>query len=134
MTISLIPCGGGEEVLPDVTYRIRLEDKDYDLRFRYLQRMSNIASGNPQIADDWYLYLGLTGREPFIKTVVRTNRDILRIIRYNPDCPKGTLILRDYIAESSYTTGGQYNPERVTLEGLGVNKRFQLVYWSEDEQ
>ena len=133
MTISFIPCGGGKELLPDVTYRIRLEDKEYDFRFRYLQRESNVASVNKGVADDWYLYLGLTGKEPFLKTSLRTNRELLQLSRSNPDCPKGDLILKDSVAVSSVFTGGAYNPERVTFEGLGTDKRFKLVYWSEDQ-
>jgi hypothetical protein len=131
MTISLLPCGGGGvDELTDITYRIKLENKDYDVRFRYLQRESNIASGDKIIADEWYLYLGLSGRTPFLKTALRTNRDLLRQVRYNPDCPTGDLILRDYIADSSDSTGGQYNPERVNFSDLGKDKRFRLVYWS----
>lgn len=130
MQVKLIPCGGGQEELTDVTYRIRLENKEYDFRFRYLQRESNVASLNKVIADDWYLYLGISGKEPFLKTALRTNRDILKLIRSHPDCPKGDLILRDYIADSSDSSGGQYNPERVSLSTLGKDKRFRLVYWS----
>ena len=128
MIITLIPCGGGEENATDITYRIQLDEKEYDLRFRYLQREGNVASGTPTKADDWYLTLGLTGRPPFIKTALRTGRDILQRIRYHPDCPKGTLLLADYTAESSLTTGGAFNPERVNREDLGIDKRFKLVY------
>ena len=132
MPISLIPCGGGIEELTDITYRIQLEDKEYDFRFKYLQREGNVASGTTTKADDWYLLLGLTGKDPFIKTSLRTNRDILQRIRYHPDCPTGQLLLMDYIADSSYTIGGAYNPERVNREDLGMDKRFRLVYWSAD--
>lgn len=133
MSISFIPCGGGEEELTDITYRVRLEDQEYDFRFRYQQRESNISSGNKVIADEWYLYLGLTGKEPFLKTALRTNRELLKLSRANPDCPLGDLILKDSVAVSSVFTGGAYNPERVTFADLGKDKRFKLVYWSEDQ-
>lgn len=131
MTVKVLPCGGGDQELPDVTYRETLDGRSYDLRFRYLQRESNV-SGTKVIADEWMFYLGLSGRAPFFKTMLKTNRDLLQQIKYHPDCPQGDLILRDTIADNSFLNGGNYNPERVTFSELGKDKRFRLVYFPEE--
>lgn len=133
MTILILPCGPASENQTDITYRVPLEGKEYDIRYKYLQRESNIASGKPVIADEWYVYLGLTGKPPFIKTALRTNREFLEMYRYHPDCPAGNIVLRDSIADSSVVSGGNYNPERVTYDELGQDKRFKVLYFSADQ-
>ncbi len=133
MTTLILPCGAAAENQTDITYRVPLEGKEYDLRYKYLQRESNIASGNSVIADEWYLFIGLTGKAPFIKTALRTNREFLDMFRYHPDCPEGTIVLRDSIADASTVSGGSYNPERVTYEDLGQDKRFKVLYFSADQ-
>lgn len=126
--ITALPCGGGV----DVTYKVNIENTWYDLRFKYLQRLTNEATKTPVKADQWTLYFGLTGKTPFLVTPLKTNRQLLSRIKYHPDCPVGDLELRDYIADKSESTGGMYNPERVSFENLGINERFRLYYYPLD--
>ena len=114
---------------PDTTYKVTLDGQSYDIRVRYNQRETNVATGNPIKADEFEILIGLTGRTPSIKTPLKTNRDILRQHRYKDDCPKGVLVLRDNSADRSRSEGGLYDPDRVGFDTLGT--RYVLVYIEE---
>ena len=112
---------------PDKTYKVTLDGKSYNLRIKYLQRLTNVATGHPIKADEFSMELSIAGGEPFIYSALKTNRNILRPYRARPDCPTGTLMLRDFTADSSLAdTGKDYFPERVTYDQLGI--RFILIY------
>lgn len=116
------------EESPDKIYKsITLDEVSYDIRIKYLQRLTNEAT-TPVKADEFILELSLSGGAPFIKTSLKTSRDVLRPFRYLDDCPQGYLILRDYTALNSLLKGGVYQPERVSYGTLG--KRFILTYSS----
>lgn len=113
---------------PNKIYRFTLGDRDYDLHIRYLQRLTNVASGKNIKADEWVLKIAPTGKTPNIETSLKTNRNLLEMHRYKDTCPTGTLWLRDELAdaERAIDAGYYYSPERVTKEGLGG--RWKLVY------
>lgn len=110
----------------DNTYKITLDFVTYDIRVRYNQRETNVATGNPIKADEFEMSIGLSGREPNIKTPLKTNRDLLAQHRYKEDCPAGVLVLRDLSADRSRAEGGLYDPDRVGYDTLGT--RYLLVY------
>lgn len=115
---------------PDKTYRVTLEGITYDIRVRYNQRETNVATGNPIKADEFEISIGLTGKTPEIKTPLKTNRDLLRQHRYKASCPQGVLVLRDISADSSLYEDGLYDPDRVGYDTLGT--RYKLVYIEAD--
>ena len=129
MAILFLPCGGGS----DITHRVNLDGKEYDFRFRYLQRETNVATGTPIYADEWKLYIALTGGSTILETSLKTNRDLLAPYQYRTDCPQGVMILRDTVADNSLFVGDGYFPERVGFNTLGIDKRFRLVYFTPDE-
>lgn len=129
MAVYYLKCGGD----PDITYQIRLENVIYDFRFRYLQRLTNVAAGTPVKADEWKLSVSLSGQPTLFETALRTNRDLLVQYRNLSDCPKGSLMLRDMVADEAYALGKDYSPERVDYENLGIDKRFRLVYITSDD-
>lgn len=110
----------------DTTYKVTLDSVTYDLRVKYNQRETNVATGNPIKADEFEILIGLSGRTPNIKTPMKTNRDLLRQHRYKEDCPAGVLVLRDLSADKSKVEGGLYDPDRVGYDTLGT--RYLLVY------
>lgn len=122
MATFILPVGDN----PDQTTRFTLTDVDYDFRIRYLQRLTNEASGQNIKADEWVLEISRAGQPPFMQTSLKTNRDLLAIHRYKLDCPPGGLVLRDTAADAAQFVGEAYSPERVTYEDLG--SRFVLVY------
>lgn len=111
---------------PDKTYKVTLDGQTYDLRVRYNQRETNVATGTPIKADEFTISIGLTGRTPNIQTPLKTNRNILRPHRYKEDCPEGVLVLRDISADTSKAEGGLYDPDRVGYDTLGT--RYLLIY------
>ncbi|AUR86376.1 hypothetical protein NVP1084O_169 [Vibrio phage 1.084.O._10N.261.49.F5] len=112
---------------PDKTYKVTLDGKSYNLRIKYLQRLTNEATGNPIKADEFTISISLAGGEPFITTSLKTNRNILKMYRARENCPKGILMLRDYTADFNFAnTGEGYTPERVSYSELGT--RFILIY------
>ena len=118
------------ESSPDKTYKnVFLDGVSYDIRIRYLQRLTNVAT-TPIKADEFTLELALAGGNPFLTTSLKTHRDILQPHRYKPECPKGILVLQDLTAIKSLITGGVYMPERVSYETIGT--RFILTYTSEN--
>ncbi|MCG3741993.1 hypothetical protein EXA18_00655 [Vibrio cincinnatiensis] len=111
---------------PDKTYKnVFLDGVSYDIRIRYLQRLTNVAT-TPIKADEFTLELALSGGNPFLTTSLKTNRDVLRPFKYKPECPKGILVLQDLTAVKSLITGGLYMPERVSYDTIGT--RFVLIY------
>lgn len=112
----------------DKTYRFTLSGQDYDVRLRYLSRLTNVANGKNIKADEWIISIALTGTTPVINSSLKTNRNILEMHRYKSSCPAGTLFLRDELAdrERAIEDGYDYSPERVTLEGMG--DRWKLIY------
>lgn len=122
MAIKIIPLKQDA----DTTYKVILGSVTYDLRVRYNQRETNVATGNPIKADEFEISLGLTGRTATIKSPLKTNRDILRQHRYKEDCPSGILVLRDLTADRSSAEGGLYDPDRVGYDTLGT--RYVLLY------
>ena len=110
----------------DMTYKTTLDGNSYDIRIRYNQRETNVATGKPIIADEFELSIASAGKTSNIKTPMKTNRDLLRQHRYKEDCPPGALVLRDLSADKSKGEGGLYDPDRVSFEALGT--RFVLVY------
>ena len=110
----------------DITYRVTLEGRQYEMRIKYNTRVANTGLVNETPADSFSLTLSLAGAStPILKTPLKTERDILRPYRYIEDCPKGTLILRDVFALRSLNNGGVYNPERFAYEQM---ERFKLFY------
>ena len=105
---------------------IDIDGTFYDMEIRYLQRMTNISNGKKIKADEFILNLSLAGRPPFLSTSLKTNRDVLAPYRYKEECPKGTLMLYDFIALKSLYLDDIYMPERVSYEELG--NRFILTY------
>lgn len=113
---------------PDKTYKnILLDGVSYDIRVRYLQRLTNEAT-TPIRADEFTLELSLSGGDPFLSSSLKTNRDILAPFKYIEDCPQGTLMLFDRTATDSLLVGGVYAPERVSYDTIG--DRFVLTYAS----
>lgn len=117
---------------PDKIYTVNLDEVSYDIRLQYLLRSTNLST-KEVTADQFLMQIRLTGDEDWaIRTSLKTNRDVLAQYHHLDACPQGTLVLRDYIADSHYFSTaleGAYNPERVTYEELG--NRFILIYNSD---
>lgn len=127
MSSTIILPSGGE---PDITYRVLMDGANYEVTFKYLQRETNVSSGNPIFADEWRIIISLSGGNVLVNTPLKTNRDILAPYRYKDGCPQGVLVLLDLLAEDLRgDLRDQYRPERVTYEDLGADKRFRLVYF-----
>lgn len=122
LEVYTIPTGAS----PDKIYTVLLDNLRYDLRIQYLQRLGNVSSEVNSRADEYMIHIALSGEDPFISTSLKTNRDILEPYRYRANCPKGSLLLVDNTAMEAREVGKNYNPERVTYEGLG--DRWTLVY------
>lgn len=111
---------------PDQVYKnVDLDSTSYDIRIRYLQRLTNVATTSIS-ADEFTLELSLAGDDPFLTTSLKTSRDVLAPFRYLDDCPQGILMLRDFTALKSLLTDGIYMPERVSYDTIG--SRFVLTY------
>ncbi len=110
---------------PDKTYSVILDETSYDLRIKYNQRLTN-ESTTPVKADEFIIEISLAGGIPFITSSLKTNRNILEPYRSRVGCPQGTLMLRDYLADTTLSTTFRYTPERCTYEELGT--RFILIY------
>lgn len=128
MTISLIPL----EQDPYKSYRVTLDGESYDVVVQYNQRLINQTSTNknhpPLSADSFTISIALTGRDPILKTALKTNRDILGPYKYREGCPQGSMVLRDTAADANLVDGKLYAPERVSYDGIGT--RFLLLYES----
>lgn len=103
-----IPCGD----TADFKYRIDLEGVGYDIRTRWNGR-----------SESWFLYIGLTGQNPSIKTRITTLSDLLAPYRGTEGVPEGSLRLID-------NEKGFGRPSR---DDFGINKRFRLIYINSDE-
>lgn len=115
---------------PDTTYSFNLEGQTYDVRVRYNQRETNVATGTTILADEFEIQIALSGKGFTIKSPLKTNRDILRQHRYKESCPKGVLMLRDLSADQSFAERGLYDPDRVGFDSIGT--RFVLMYVEEN--
>lgn len=107
MAMFSIPCGK----TVDTTYRVELEGQAYDFRIRW-----------NSYCESWQCYLGLTGEDPLISFMLTAGQDLLEPYKYIPDLPKGYLCVRDIIKDYG----------RVDKDNFGVNKRFRLIYLTED--
>lgn len=129
MSYYYLPCGGGS----NVTYSVTLEGTTYQFNYRYLQRETNLANMGGVYADEWRLYIRTSGGDTILETPLKTNRNLLKSYYYRENCPQGILMLRDYSSDINYADTGIYRPERVDYDNLGKDKRFRLVYMTEDE-
>ena len=96
----------------DTTISAQLEGVTYNLRLRW-----------NDTSKSWYLYIGKQAGQYILKTRLSTNRDLLLPVKYRDDIPKGMLCVWD--SESLYG--------RPTFETLGVDRRFKLWYFTEEE-
>ena len=80
MAVFELPVGDD----PDQTNTFTLDNKRYDLRIKYTQRLGNVSTGNPTKYDGWKLYVSLSGQDPFIETPLKTSRNLLEQHRYKP--------------------------------------------------
>ncbi len=111
---------------PDRTYKVALGERNYDVRIKYLQRITNETT-TPILADQFTLEIGVSGADPFLIAPLKTNRNVLEQVRHRAECPEGTLMLRDNTADDSIINGGVYRPERVGYDTIG--ERFSLQYY-----
>jgi hypothetical protein len=91
----------------DSKYTTSLEGQGYDIRIRWNNR-----------SESWFLYIGLKGQTPLLKTRIVTNQNLLATYRGIENLPPGNLYLLDY--EKSYG--------RPSRDDFGLNKRFRLIY------
>jgi len=91
----------------DMKMTVNLEGQAYDIRYRWNGR-----------SESWFLYIGMSGNTPVLKTRMVVGADLLFAYRGVPDLPPGRLFLTD--VEKDYGRAG--------LEDVGLNKRFMLVY------
>lgn len=95
----------------DFKYRVNLEGVAYDIRTRWNSR-----------SESWFLYIGPTGRDPALKTRITTNQNLLSSYTNN-NLPSGKL----YLLDVEKTFG------RPSVDDVGLNKRFRLLYLNSDE-
>jgi len=95
----------------DFKYRTNLEGSAYDIRTRWNSR-----------SQSWFIYIGPTGRDPVLKTRLTTNQNVLASYS-NQSLPPGKLYLLDI--EKTYG--------RPSVDDIGFNKRFRLLYINSDE-
>lgn len=97
----------------DSVYTTTLEGQGYDIRLRWNSR-----------SESWYLYIGLVGAQPALKTRVVTNKNLLENYSGREGLPPGKL----YLFDTEKTYG------RVSYDNLGSNQRFKLVYVRSTEE
>lgn len=97
---------------PDVEYTTTLEGQGYDIRLRWNNRSKS-----------WFLYIGITGSTPILKTRLTTNTNLLANYKGNPLLPQGSL----YVLDTEKVFG------RPSIDNLGIGRRFQLVYYRSTE-
>ena len=104
----IIPVDGSA----DNIQRIQIGTETYDFRFRW---------NSTECA--WYCYLGLNGDDPKVKFKLVVGMDLLEQYVAYAEVPPGIL----YVIDIEEETG------RVTRNGFGIDKRFQLFYADRDE-
>lgn len=97
---------------PDYIIAVDLDGVIYDMRFEWNSREKA-----------WYMYMGLSGDDPVIKTKVVTGANLLKPFSYKEEIPDGILVMFDTVAKYG----------RVTRNDLGILNRFTLIYMSKDE-
>jgi hypothetical protein len=106
MATLLIPTSAN----PYYSERVKLDGRDYLLRFSYNER-----------EERWYLSLYDDAEDPLILGIkLLTNWELLQHYHADPRVPPGELWVMD-------TTG---NDDPPTLNELGVGKRCELTYFS----
>lgn len=98
---------------PYYRMRSRLDGRDYVLDFSYNER-----------EERWYLDIYDEAEVPLAMGLkLIANWSLLFRYRYDPRMPQGEMVVAD-------TTGDGTPP---TLLELGINKRCELIYWSQAE-
>lgn len=117
MRLLYLPCGNGGLDATDVTHQITIDDKKYDLRFRWSTQDGDSSDSE---SGSWTMSLGLASEEPLMTSKLTVGRPLLNKIKYMPDCPSGFMVISD-------TSGSE---DRITYSGLGIDKRFRLLYFT----
>jgi hypothetical protein len=105
MAVLLIPVTPG---VPFQTSRVKLEGKDYGLRWTWNQRQAR-----------WFLDMSDTdGTLLFAGVKILANRLLLQGRRWNPNVPPGELIAADLTGDGSPPG----------LDELGIGRRVEITY------
>lgn len=97
---------------PDQEHKVSLDGSVYSLRFRW-----------NTLSECWHCYIGKIGGDFIAKFKLTVARDLLEAYRQIDGVPNGMLLLLDV----EKTTG------RCGRFDVGVGRRFQLVYLTEEE-